>query len=206
MRKATQHRRRAIVAQLERLGCPIPPGPERLNFGLLRAIRRTCPGAFVLAALLLIPAPARPADARQTQADAIAFCLYNEARGEGKPGMHAVASVMYNRGRFRYYRAILEDRGAAYVGLILDRGQFSGAYPAAEIPEVFITGAGLPPRDAAARRYCYGLAFDLIDNRFIPNGFATHYFSGPPPGWARDLYEVHRIGRHTFGTMPRNRW
>jgi hypothetical protein len=49
-------RKIALHAQLFRAGLTLPPGPERFNYSLLRAIRRECYGLALIAFVLLAPA------------------------------------------------------------------------------------------------------------------------------------------------------
>lgn len=61
-------RKIALHAQLFRAGLTLPPGPERFNYSLLRAIRRECYGLALAAFVLLAPpAPAQIPDIFRTE-------------------------------------------------------------------------------------------------------------------------------------------
>ena len=210
MRRSTIKRREAVLKQLERSGLRLESGdPIRLNFGVLRAMRATCPGALALL-LLCAPLTGRASGGltpirgeARGEMDLVAYCLYQEARGEGYKGTQAVASVIYNR-------AVSKCRPFGVV--VTRRAQFSGMAgirTAADIPPGFIDGRDIVAEvDRVAWYYCYLFAERMCRGGFVPSGYWTHFYNPDlcSPSWAHDLRDTRTIGRHIFGTMRENRW
>ena len=133
----------------------------------------------------------RPSDA-SNQVDAIAWCIYQEARGESWAGKMAIASVLHNR---RY------NRGLTYKQVVFQRAQFSGV--GSLVPVGFATGLSC---EARTHKDCYAIAGQMIFGGFKPTGPWDHYFAhdgGFRPSWADKLHHVKIIGGHTFGVMRR---
>lgn len=119
-----------------------------------------------------------------TQQDIVASTLWHEARGEGKVGIDAVASVIYNRSA---------KSGRTLQGECLRPKQFScwnGKTPSI-------------PANAKGKvwEYCKKVAERLCDGSFVPTVSATHYYNPKlcNPSWARGMKNPTVIGRHRFG-------
>ena len=210
---------------------PIHQRMERLSYLLLRTIRATCYGAAC--ALLCAgapsdaqqtlkmdlnyftpPPPAPPAphvcpppvqwpgnglwpltDGARAELETIAFCLWNAARGEGRDAIGAVASVIHNRSCQTYL---------SYVDTVATSDQFAGYR--ADVPEDFIhpnVYALQQSGELQAWTDCHLYAERMIRGGFRQTCNSDHFYSGPPPSWAKDLCNVRKIGSLTFGRMQR---
>ena len=123
---------------------------------------------------------------------ALARTVYGEARGEGVPGMEAVANVVMNRAGvggwwgdtvlsvvMKPYQFSVWNPGDPNRALILGKFPFQG-------DELFNTAWQIAG-DA--------IAFDLPDR----TGGATHYHTtAVKPDWASGQVPVAQIGRHVF--------
>ena len=143
--------------------------------------------------------PADPADAaRAADIDTLARTLWGEARGEGEPGMIAVAAVILNRVRISAEHDARYWWGTGIAGVCLAKSQFSCWNP------------GDPNRPKL-------LAVDLADREFRlartiaeraaagqledPTYGATSYKAADlpwPPSWGRPRLPLVTIGRHAF--------
>jgi spore germination cell wall hydrolase CwlJ-like protein len=131
-----------------------------------------------------------------SEAELVSWCLYQEARGESWKGKMAVASVLYNR------RAV---RGLTYREAITQPNQFSGVDRFGRVPDWYKQGRNMLPADAQARIDCNAIAGQMIYGGFKPIGAWDHYYAHKitVPRWAQRLYQVEKIGNHTFGVMSR---
>jgi spore germination cell wall hydrolase CwlJ-like protein len=113
----------------------------------------------------------------------VADCLYFEARGEGRQGIEAVASVIQNRSK---------ESGRSLEAVCLAPRQFScfnGGYVPAK------------PRNELERAilaFCEGLERQMRAGEFRSTVKATFYFSGKKPYWYGGFRVEKVIGRHTF--------
>jgi len=154
----------------------------------------------VAAALLGMPALAMAAKPEmhsdilpfgEAAARIISYTLYAEARGEPLMGKRAVAAVIQTRARRsgkELYETCLQDK------------QFSCWNELSGVPDFYISGEGIQPRDMLARSDCYGFAWMLLtsDKEW---GHYTHFYNPDKatPYWAADLKGKRTIGRHVFG-------
>jgi spore germination cell wall hydrolase CwlJ-like protein len=121
----------------------------------------------------------------------ISYTLYAEARGEPFKGKMAVAAVIQTRAR-------LSDLSLTEV--CLREKQFSCWNEIEAVPESYITGEGLQPRDIRARSDCYGIAWVLMSSKREWD-YLTHFYNPDKatPSWASELKDRRVIGRHVFG-------
>ena len=118
--------------------------------------------------------------------------LWGEARGEGKDGIEAVASVIYRRAMRRMAERE-EPWGIAVSKVCLAEGQFScwkdGLFVQPE------------PTDCPAWSQCDWTARILLAEDFEPTIVATNYHADemdPPPPWASRMRLVGMVGNQLF--------
>lgn len=119
-----------------------------------------------------------------TDADTIASTLWYEARGEGKDGITAVASVIANRAK---------ASGKTMAQECLKPKQFSCwngvkvAVPSKAKGEVW--------------EFCKATAKKMVAGEFKPTNTATHYYNPKlcNPKWGAKMKDMVTIGRHRFG-------
>lgn len=131
----------------------------------------------------------------QINADVLARTVWGEARGEGVPGMQAVANVVMNRvriaqgkGRFWWGNDVVGVCQKAYQFSCWnkDDANFSKLQAADQGDLVFASAMRL------AFRAVIGQLADLT-------GGATHYHAvGIMPHWAKGQVPTATIGRHVF--------
>lgn len=152
--------------------------------------------AGLLAGSMLLPMSAEagkqgkkhaPIEAKYTQlsiAEVVAKTLWQEARGEGKEGIDAVASVIYNRAKGNPEK----------IRNVITR------------PYQFESWAKGPPivkikneTDQKIWDYCLKIGQSMENNTFKPIGKFTHFYnpSVVSPKWARNKEYV-QIGRQRF--------
>ena len=135
--------------------------------------------------LLILIAATLPA-CSPCPAGEVASCLYFEARGEGRAGIEAVASVIVNRS---------QKSGHSLKATVMARKQFS----------CFNEGYTKPnPRNEQERQilaFCRQIEKDMIDGTFKPKGNWTHYYNPSlcSPSWGKGMTDVKVIGSHRFG-------
>jgi len=118
----------------------------------------------------------------------VAKTIYLEASGEGKDGMKAVASVIFNR---------MNEQRKSGKDICLKSGQFSCwnnrrknfSKIEIEIDDEYV--------------YCMKLALDILTGNFNPTISANHYYNPKKcrPSWGRSLRQVKVIGNHRFGRI-----
>lgn len=119
-----------------------------------------------------------------TSEETIASTLWLEARGEGKVGIDAVASVIVNRakksGKTMEYECLKPKQFSCWN----DRKQ-------------------VVPQKAKGKmwEYCKKVAKDMSCGRFVATTNATHYYNPSlcNPSWGKKLTDVVVIGKHRFG-------
>lgn len=124
------------------------------------------------------------ANAKMTDADTIATTLWLEARGEGREGIQAVASVIANRAT---------KSGKTMAQECLKPKQFScWNGRAKKLP----TNAKGDVWD-----FCKATAEAMVGGTFKPTVAATHYYNPKlcNPKWGAKMTDVVMIGRHRFG-------
>ena len=135
--------------------------------------------------LLILIAATLPACSLPCPAGEVADCLWHEARGEGRAGIEAVASVIVNRS---------QKSGHSLKATVMARKQFS----------CFNEGYTKPnPRNEQERQilaFCRQIEKDMIDGTFKPTTKADHYLRFDCfPSWRKELKNQERIGNHIFG-------
>ena len=134
--------------------------------------------------LLILLAATLPA-CSPCPAGEVASCLYFEARGEGRAGIEAVASVIVNRS---------QKSGHSLKATVMARKQFS----------CFNEGYTKPnPRNEQERAilaFCEGLERQMERGAFKTTTKADHYLRFDCfPSWRKELKNQERIGNHIFG-------
>ena len=130
--------------------------------------------------------------------DVLTETLWCEARGEGKRGIEAVASVVYNRSK---------KSGKSISETCLQRYQFScwnnRAHPVVGGDRSFVQKKGLNTRDAKLYSACRSVAYAVVIGKFAPTVDATHYYAHKKvrPKWADKMWGKTVIGNHTFGRV-----
>jgi spore germination cell wall hydrolase CwlJ-like protein len=129
----------------------------------------------------------------ETAVRIISYTLYAEARGEPFEGMKAVASVIKTRAmraKISLAEVCLQDR------------QFTCWNDLDAVPEFFITGEGINPKDMKARSQCFGIAWAVLVNNG-PWDYLTHFYNPDKatPGWAFEMEDTRIIGNHVFGCI-----
>jgi N-acetylmuramoyl-L-alanine amidase len=118
-------------------------------------------------------------------AGVVADTLFCEARGEGRRGLEAVASVIFNRS---------QKRGYSLERTVLARKQFSCWNEGYTKP----TPRNELERDILA--FCEGIEEQMEGGTFRPTTKADHYLRFDCfPSWRKDLRNQERIGAHLFG-------
>jgi spore germination cell wall hydrolase CwlJ-like protein len=150
----------------------------------------------VTTALLGLPVIAKAASPElnpysETAARIISYTLYAEARGEPFNGKMAVAAVIQTRAR---------RSKTSFTEVCLKDKQFSCWNDLTNVPEFYITGDGIPPKDIIARSDCYGIAWVLLSSKREWD-YLTHFYNPDIaiPAWADELQGKRIIGRHAFG-------
>jgi N-acetylmuramoyl-L-alanine amidase len=148
--------------------------------------------------------PTRPAPVVTTATnhdrDILARTLYGEARGEGRAGLIAVASVILNRQRIVRMRParIRQFGGPAIADICLAPAQFS-CWLASD-PNSAILRA--PSITGQSFFLCTQIAADALAGRLRdPTGCADHYCVAriaPQTFWARGKTPTAIIGAHAF--------
>lgn len=131
----------------------------------------------------------------------LALTLWGEARGEGAPGMAAVAAVIVNRmlasaRRIDLGQAALWWGGPDAAGVCRAPWQFS-CWNQGDPNRLQMTALG---SDAAVLVPARVIADAALDGRLgDPTGGADHYHArGSHPAWARGRRPTVTIGRHLF--------
>jgi len=127
----------------------------------------------------------------------VAETLWREARGEGKAGIRAVASVVWNRSRERQLRP---------EKVCLQKAQFSCWNGVAiPLPTDIWKKTGEKTHGSGFRiwRYCVGCAERIVDGTFVPTVSANHYYNPRMcrPKWGKSMRGAVKIGRHRFGSI-----
>lgn len=137
-----------------------------------------------LITMVAMVAIAFSANAKMTDADTIAATLWLEARGEGREGIQAVASVIANRAR---------KSGKTMAQECLKPKQFSCWNERAK--EVPANAKG------EVWKFCKTTAKTMVEGTFKPTNNATHYYNPKlcNPKWGAKMKDVVTIGRHRFG-------
>ena len=130
--------------------------------------------------------------------DVLAETLWCEARGEGKIGVDAVASVIMNRAK---------RSGKKVSEVCLQRKQFScwnnRTLPVVGGDRKFIMKPNLTPRENKIFSLCRSTAYAVVIGTFVPTVDATHYYAHNKvtPKWAQSMWNKKVIGNHTFGRV-----
>lgn len=124
--------------------------------------------------------------AAMTEQETIAATLWMEARGEGKVGIKAVASVIANRAK---------KSGKSMARECLKRNQFA----------CWNGRAHRVPRNAKGKvwEYCNEIARKMVRGQFKVTNHATHYYNHKicNPSWGAKMKDAIIIGNHRFGRV-----
>lgn len=134
----------------------------------------------------------------------LARLLYGENRQDMTPEEAAgIADTVINRTQLEGWPSTVEE-------VLLQPRQFQPLSPKpgmasrANAGTVAEFGPGDPRWEEFATMAQYGLQDPSLNQR--QRAPFTHYFSGEtPPAWARNLSNLTRIGRHTFGVEKRRK-
>jgi N-acetylmuramoyl-L-alanine amidase len=129
----------------------------------------------------------------ETAVRIVSYTLYAEARGEPFEGVMAVASVIKTRA--------MRDK-ISMAEVCLQDKQFTCWNDLDAVPEFFITGEGIQPKDMKARSQCFGIAWTVLVNKG-PWDYLTHFYNPEKatPAWAFDMEDTRIIGSHVFGCI-----
>lgn len=128
----------------------------------------------------------------------VAETLWREARGEGRKGIEAVASVIWNR---------MKEKGISATAVCLEKGQFSCWKNERNVKEFTPWGRhnllNMNPTEHEIWNYCVSLARVIVYGTFVPTLTANHYYNPSKcrPKWGRRMRCVKVIGNHRFGRI-----
>lgn len=137
-------------------------------------------------------------------ANIIARTIYAEARSEGEEGMRAVASVIYNRAKGKdsdfALVCIKPWQFSCWNGLTVKHAdQLAPKAFKIKIPASAKNGSSQGSWKTAMK-----IAGEMLSGSFTPTTSATFYYvtdMKKPPKWKKQLKDVMKIGKHTFGTL-----
>ena len=144
---------------------------------------------MIVAAMLAITATAKPYRAINkplTEKEVVASTLWMEARGEGKDGIEAVASVIANRAA-KSRKPLKAVCLAPYQFSCWNKRQTT-------IPS---------NAKGTVWDFCLATADKMVKGKFKTTLDATHYYCHRTcnPSWGKKLKGRKIIGRHTFGRV-----
>ena len=124
--------------------------------------------------------------------DILARTIWGEARGEGREGMEAVASVIMNR-----YRSEAWYSAKTIAGVAMKAYQFSAWNQDDPNYDQMINVTDKDPDFALALEIAREAISGSLDDR---TGGATHYYATwiNPPTWTQGATETVQIGKHKF--------
>ena len=108
----------------------------------------------------------------------MAEAVYHEARGEGRQGMIAVASVIKNR---------TTERNMSAARVVQQRGQFS-----------YRTKRNLGFSDKKSYEAARSIAYGVMNNTIRDNTGGATYFRSGGGSWGKNFRQTARIGSHVF--------
>ena len=121
----------------------------------------------------------------QSDLDAIASTIWDEARGESYDGRRMVAAVIWNRGG---------GVASKMVAAVKKPKQFSG-WNGGSKPAVVIQNN----KDRLIWNECNALAKAMLEGNFEPKTKATHFQSVKvSPSWSKKMRFVKQVGKHKF--------
>lgn len=129
---------------------------------------------------------------KNSERNCLITALYHEARGEGKLGIEAVASVIYNRKSHPYFPE-------SYCGITNQYKQFS--YTLLDKPFGDDIETILKPSERKVYTLISNIANDMVNERFKPTlppsvmWYTTHKVSNK---WTKKKKVVAEIGKHRF--------
>lgn len=132
----------------------------------------------------------------------IARTLYAEARNDGKVGMEAVASVIYNRAKGNkdnFTKACLKPKQFScwnkFTKEEADPKNFKIKIP---------SSVNKNKKNEALWKEAMQIVADMLNGTFKPTTTANMYYAKSmikPPSWANELTDVKMIGSHKFGIL-----
>ena len=129
---------------------------------------------------------------KNSERDCLIAALYHEARGEGKLGLEAVASVIYNRKNHPYFPS-------SYCGITNQYKQFSYTLlnkPSGEELEAFV-----PAYEGKVYAEILTLAESMVNDRFkatLPPSVMWYTTKKVSNKWTKKKKVVAEIGSHRF--------
>lgn len=129
---------------------------------------------------------------KTNERDCLVTALYHEARSEGKAGIEAVASVIYNRKHHKNYPS-------SYCAIVNQYKQFS--YTLLNKPFGDALESSVPAYEGKVYAEILSVANKMVNNRFKPTlnpsvmWYTTHKVSNH---WTKKKKIVAIIGKHRF--------
>lgn len=128
------------------------------------------------------------------QTAVIAETLWREARGEGKTGIKAVASVIYCRKKYYGYKS--------YAQVCLSPKQFS-CWNRVSVSENYLIGC-FYFKDSEIWKYCLSIAESLVNGKFKPIVKSDYYHEkSVNPYWVKSFKMIITINNHKFYASQR---
>lgn len=134
--------------------------------------------------MMVVAMVAMIGEAKMTSEETIASTLWFEARGEGRKGIDAVASVIANRAK---------KSGKTMAYECLRPLQFSCWNNRKRVVPSKANGA--------VWDYCKKVAKEMVGGSFKVTNNATHYYNFKicSPSWGKKMTDVVVVGNHRFG-------
>jgi spore germination cell wall hydrolase CwlJ-like protein len=129
---------------------------------------------------------------KNSERDCLIAALYHEARSEGKLGLEAVASVIYNRKNHPYFPT-------TYCGITNQYKQFS--YTLLDKPFGEQLEALVPPYEGKVYGEILVLAESMVNDRFkatLPSSVMWYTTKKVSNKWTKKKQVVAEIGKHRF--------
>lgn len=129
---------------------------------------------------------------KASERNCLITALYHEARGEGKKGLEAVASVIYNRKHHPYYPS-------SYCGIVNQYKQFS--YTLLNKPFGEALEAALPAYEGKVYAEILSISERMVNDRFKPSLASNVLWYAEKRvhnHWTKRKQVVAEIGKHKF--------
>lgn len=129
---------------------------------------------------------------KKSERNCLVTALYHEARGEGKKGLEAVASVIYNRKHHPYYPS-------TYCGIVNQYKQFS--YTLLNKPFGEALEASVPAYEGKVYAEILAISESMVNDRFKPSlapNVLWYAEKRVVNRWTKKKQVVAEIGKHKF--------
>jgi len=129
---------------------------------------------------------------KASERNCLVTALYHEARGEGKKGLEAVASVIYNRKHHPYYPS-------TYCGIVNQYKQFS--YTLLNKPFGEALEASVPAYEGKVYAEILSISERMVNDRFKPSlepNVLWYAEKRVVNHWTKRKQLVAQIGKHKF--------